>query len=269
MNEPQQSPSPKGILGLLNQAMLAYVARLPLYLGLAALGFIAQSLGLVLTLAADTTGNTLFGASTQTRIISGSLLILVVNVVVDAYLTAAIARGTLDTIEGTTRTRSALIGAATVRWGIVALVAAVATIVGLCSQRLLLGDPVESLYGLLILPTLVVWAALALAQVAAAVAPPAAGNRAATLAALGGFFIALRGRNLTRSLAIGTLMLPQLIAQIVAGAALQPMIQAPHMPYGAIVLDFLANVPIDAIAIGPFTAIVTTLLIDLRRRTTA
>jgi len=242
---------PKSVGGLIDFAYASYAAHAPLYLALAAGALVAQA---VLEYAipaapADTTQGAL-----------KLIVLLDASVFVDALIIAAVAVGAgarLATAEATSRR---IAGAALERWLPLVAIGIVVQLVQLNSFAFSgLGPLPEPRWIALFTAPLVwlLWGVLALAPPIAALS-----GRRPLYAVLEGLWQAVtlsaHPANYWRLCFVAFIsILPSLLQAIAFDASVAHHVARPY---------FWANVPIDAVTVGPFAALQTAFALDFARR---
>jgi hypothetical protein len=236
-DEPEALPASIG--GLFGTALRLYGRRFAGYTALS-VGAIAVQF-LVGVLAPHSTGS-----------------IIALSVIVDAAIVTTVAIGVASALYGRQASWSALLGAASLRWGVVAIAGFVYFLAVFALEGGVIGSPQQLGYGLFVAPIIVVWGAVWLAQVAAAIEP--ASSRLMLP------FVAI-GKAMTNSLALANLgrlfvLSVVLAAPMFAQQQLTNILTARHVHDPL----FWGNVPLDALLAGPLTAISTLFYLDFARR---
>jgi hypothetical protein len=181
------------------------------------------------------------------------------SVIVDAFIVAAVTIGVALDLVQKDADWSQVLGFASERWGVVAVIGFVAFLVDALLEPVVLGPQgPDTLYGIMIVPTIAIWGALTLAQVVGAI-EPARSRLMLPLIALGkGMAVAFRFTNLSRLLVLSViLVIPIFVEQL-----LGDQLAARHLADAV----FWSNVPIDALTVGPLQALATVFYIDFLRR---
>jgi hypothetical protein len=239
---------PPSIGGLIDLAFEAYVERAPLYIGLAVLVFVVCG-------AVDVAWS-VFGGAPELKPIAWSLA----SVFVDAFVVAVVAVGVGTRIAGANGTPRAILGGAVERWlpvlGAMIIVQFIDAITSIGGAIGCLPDPPAA--AIITAPvTWLLWGAMGLAGPVAALN----GDRP-TLAILTGFgralAISLRVQNLPRLCLVAfATIVPVLLEEV-----LVDVLGRHGIPDGI----FWAQVPIDALAVGPLAALQTVFALDFARR---
>lgn len=220
-------------------ALALYARRLPLYALLAAAAFVIQLIaGTVLP---HTTG-------------TGQAL----ELVVDAFLIGVVSIGIARDAAGTETSTSALLGGASERWGAVAIASLLYALVVFALVRNVFGSLEDTGYGIFVVPIIAIWGAVSLSQVVAAIEPVKSRLMLPVISIGKALSVAFRFVNLGRLLFLSALLTLPLILQGLLGSALT----ARHLGNA----EFWADVPIDALLVGPLQAIATLFYLDFVRR---
>ncbi len=230
---------PKSVAGLFGMAGTLYARRMPLYLALAAIALAVQYV--VGVLLPHTDG-----------------LVTGLGIIVDAFFVAAVSIGVAFDVAGKDADWSTVLLAANERWGVVSIVCLAYWLVFVLLAPNVFGQPDDTGYGFLILPIVVFWGAISLGQVVAAIEPVKTQLSLPFLAIGKGMAVAFRWAN------VGRLVLLSLIIVLptVACGVLAEVLVA-HQVHDA---AFWANVPLDALTVGPIQALSTVFYIDFLRR---
>lgn len=239
---------PPSIGGLVDLAFSAYVQRAPLYLGLAVLVFVlagAVELASALSKSADV----------------AAINLMLYSLFADAFVVAAVALGIGTRVAGETAPAGALAGGALRRWmAVLGTMTVVQFVFQLTAGSSGLG-PIGDWGDVVFAPFVwLLWGALSLAAPIAALAPERA-PRAMALALFRSLSLGLRGTNLTRLCVVAFAGVVPLLLEEVLGDLLQQR----HVPHAI----FWANVPIDALVVGPLAALQTVFALDFARRAEA
>lgn len=239
---------PQSVGGLIDLAFAAYVERAPLYLGLALLVF--------LVCGAVDLGSTLFGAPIELTENALSLA----SVFADAFVVAVVAIGVGSRVAGATGTPRALLGGAVERWlpvlGAMIIVQFISVVTSIGGAIGGLPDPPAA--AIVTAPvTWLLWGAMSLAGPVAALN----GDRP-TVAILTGFWralvLSLRMQNLPRLCLVAfATIVPVLLEEVLADTLGRRGLSA---------ASFWAQIPIDALAVGPLAALQTVFALDFARR---
>ncbi len=230
---------PATIAGLFGAAFGLYMRRLGLY-ALLALVALAVEYGVDVLLWPDTG------------------LAIGLNIIVGSFLVATVSIGVAFDLTSKDADWSTIVTAASLRWGVVAVVCLVGYVVFLLFEPYMTLPPEETGYGLLLLPFIVLWGAVWIAQVVAAI-EPAKSRLTLPLRALGkGLAVSVRFVNIGRLLLLSlTMSLPLFAENVLFGT-----LQAHGVPQAV----FWASYPIDAFSTGPLQALATVFYIDFLRR---
>lgn len=230
---------PTSILGLFNVAANLYGRRIALYgiLALLAIG-VQYVVGVLLP---HTDG-----------------LVAGLQIVVDAFLLAAVSIGVAFDLAGKPVDWSTVLAHASERWGVVAVVGFVYFLAVLSLGSAFYDSAEDTFYYLLLIPIIVLWGALALAQVVAAI-EPAKSRLTLPLHALGkGMTVGFRAANIGRLVLLSAILaIPMLISNALYAELLQRHVHDPI---------FWADIPFDALVTGPLQALTTVFYIDFLRR---
>jgi hypothetical protein len=231
---------PVSVGGLLGFAAASYLERAPLYLALAALAFAIDALVQLLT--PDRFAPHIAGM-----------------IVGDALVIATIALGIGTRAAATTASAAKLLEAAVVRWGDVAGASGLATLIAFTLvQRAALPIPADGPLGYLAAPP--AW--LLMGALAMAGPVTALGHDRPILAILTGLgralALSLRFVNLGRLALVAVAVMAVIVMQTALGYALV----AQHAAH----VNFWADAPLDALTVGPLTALQATFALDFARR---
>jgi hypothetical protein len=239
---------PPSVGGLIDLAFAAYVERAPLYLGLALVVFLVC--GIV-----DVAWS-LLGGQPELKATAWSLA----SVFVDAFVVAVVAIGVGSRVAGATGLPRALLGGAVERWlpvlGAMIIVQFVDAVTSTGGAIGGLPDPPAA--AILTAPvTWLLWGAMSLAGPVAALN----GDRP-TVAILTGFWralaLSLRVQNLPRLCLVAfATIVPVLLEEVLVDTL------GRHGVHDAI---FWAQVPVDALTVGPLAALQTVFALDFARR---
>lgn len=238
----ERLPLPESVGALTQTALRAYRRRFPLFFGTALGGLIFEAL-----IAYVRPGDIGF-------FYAGSI-------VVDSLLAALVTIGVVaDLREGERLTNGVVVARAMGRWGIVAAVTTLVDIVTFFSSSAVFGPPESTAYGLLSLPIVVLWGSVAFASVIAAIDEKTA---PATLV-----FSSI-GRSITLAFARQNFGRLTLLALVAVVPMLIEAVLADQLELRKVAgWQFIANIPIDALATGPLQAVFTVFYLDFLRRTT-
>jgi hypothetical protein len=230
---------PASVAGLFGTAAGLFARRFPLYATLTVLAISVQYA--VDTLAAASTG-----------------LIIGLDLIVGAFIAATVSIGVAFDIAQKDADWSRIITAASLRWGVVTIVTFVAFFVQ--SQYVQIGtQPApENGYGFIWLPFIVLWGAVTMGTVVAAI-EPAKTRLLLPLVALGkGMAVSTHFVNLARLALYSLLLTVPLVIELFINHTLAVR----HIT----IPEFWTDVPIDMIFTGPLQALATVLYIDFLRR---
>jgi hypothetical protein len=230
---------PVSIAGLFGTAFGLLARRFPLYATLTAIAISVQYA--VDTLAAASPG-----------------LIVGLDLVAGAFVAATVSIGVAFDIAQKDADWSRIVSAASLRWGVVTIVTFIAFFVQ--SQYVPIGTPLgpDTAYGLLLIPFVVLWGAVTMGTVVAAI-EPVKSRLMLPLIALGkGMAVSTRFINLARLAFFSILLALPAIVQLL----IDHQLAARHITLA----EFWTGVPIDMISTGPLQAIATVFYIDFLRR---
>jgi len=230
---------PASITGLFGTALGLYARRFPLYALLAFLAIAVQYI-----------------VDTQVMLDSGLLIGL--DIVVGAFLAASVSIGVAFDLAGKEADWSRIITAASLRWGVVTLIALLAFLVQFLYLPYVLLPPEQNAYGLLLLPFIVLWGAVTLATVAAAIEPVKSRLQLPFVALLKALSVSAQLVNFGRLVVLSVLLTLPLFAELLFSAYLRAHRVAD--------IDFWSGVPIDMLTLGPLQAIATVFYVDFLRR---
>jgi len=239
----ERGPLPESIGALASIAVRAYLRRFRLFFGTAVAGLAIE--GIVAYLRPSDIG--LFYAGI---------------VVVDAFLAALVTIGVAaDLRDGDPLGDAAVATRALSRWGIVAAVTTITDIVTFSTTGSVFGPPEATAYGFLILPIVVLWGSIGFASVIAAIDEKTAPGLLIFASIGRSIALALARQNIGRLTVLALVaVLPTLIEAVLSDQLELRKVAA---------WQFIANVPIDALVVGPLQAIFTVFYLDFVRRTAA
>ena len=230
---------PASIAGLFGTAIGLYARRFPLYAILAVLAISVQYA--VDTLAVASPG-----------------LMIGLDIIVGSFIAATVSIGVAFDLAMKEADWSRIVTAASLRWGVVTIVAGVAFCVSLLFSPFLTVPPDQTAFGLLLLPFIVLWGGTWMGTVPAAIEPVQT-RLFLPLMALGkGLAVSTRFANVGRLMVFSVLLLLPLVLEF----ALNNVLSARHITNA----PFWANVPIDMLATGPLQAVATVFYVDFLRR---
>jgi hypothetical protein len=230
---------PVSIVGLFGTALGLYARRFPLY---ALLTLIAIGVQYIV----------------DEQVMLDSGLLLGLDIVVGAFLAATVSIGVAFDLAGKEADWSRIMTAASLRWGVVTLISLIAFMVQLLFMPYVQLPADDTAYGLLLLPFIVLWGAVQLATVVAAIEPTQSRLRLPLIALGKALSVSAQFANLGRLMVLSVLLSLPLFAEILLGAYLKA--------HNVRDLDFWSNVPIDMLALGPLQAIATIFYVDFLRR---
>jgi hypothetical protein len=230
---------PASIAGLFGAAFGLYARRFPFYVTLTLLAIGVQ-----------------YVVDAQVMLDTGLLIGL--DVVVGSFLAATVSIGVAFDVAGKEADWSRIMTAASLRWGVVTLMALLAFFVEELFAPYLFLPAANTGYGLLLLPFIVLWGAVWLATVVAAIEPTKSRLRLPIVALGKALSVSAQFVNLGRLLVLSVLLSLPLFAETLLGAFLKS--------HGVGDLEFWSNVPIDMLTLGPLQAIATLFYIDFLRR---
>lgn len=230
---------PASVAGLFGAAYVLYVRRIGLY-ALLALAALLVEYGVDVVLLQDTG------------------LAIGLDIVIGSFLAATVSIGVAFDLARKETDWSTIVNAASLRWGVVAVVCLIGYLVFLLFEPYVFLPPEQTGYGLLLLPFVVLWGAIWIAQVVAAIEPTKS-RLTLPLRALGkGLAVSGRFVNIGRLLLLSVVMSLPLFAENVLYSRLQAR--------GFAEAGFWASIPIDVLAAGPLQALATVFYIDFLRR---
>ncbi len=230
---------PASVAGLFGTAFALYARRIALYALLAACAFVAQY-------------------AVDVVLFPDAGLIVGLDIIVASFIAAAVSIGVAFDLARKPADWSTIVMAASLRWGVVAVVGAVGYVVFLLFVPFMTLPPEQTGYGLLLLPFIVLWGAVWIAQVVAAIEPTKS-RLTLPLRALGkGLAVSGRFGNLGRLLMLSVVLILPVFVEEVLLAQLQAR--------GVADPWFWASIPIDVLTIGPLQALATVFYIDFLRR---
>jgi hypothetical protein len=240
---------PPSIGGLIGFAGAAFAERAPLYVLLAMGAFIAAGITeYALPVAAETTPHGLFRG----------IVLTLVQIFADALVIAAVALGVAARVAGEPVATRTVAGAAIERWLPVIGVTTIAQLFVLQTFLFsgLVRPPEPRALVVATAPlTWLLWGMLSLTGPIVALTR----DRLAVLAGFArAFTLSLRRENLVR---LAVLSLISVTPSVLQAVALPVLVQ-----HHAIRPDFWANIPIDALTVGPLAAVQTVFALDFARR---
>lgn len=187
-----------------------------------------------------------------------ALVTVALNVALDAFLAGTVTISVAAHLAGEEIETSSLLALVARRWWAIALVDLVAWLIHAYTFASIFGSPDETGYGLFALATVVIWGSLLYADVIASLdgqTPPAAVPGFALLRSIA---LALRLRNLLRTLILSAMTLPAIMLPMILGDVLRAR--------GLPLAEFWSEIPLDALLVGPYQALFTVFYLDLRTR---
>ena len=230
---------PASITGLFGTAIGLYARRFPYY---ALLTLIAIGVQYVV----------------DTQVMLDSGLLVGLDVVVGSFLAATVSIGVAFDLAGKEADWSRIMTAASLRWGVVTLISLIALLVQWLFIPYVLLPADDTAYGLLLLPFIVLWGAISLATVVAAIEPTQSRLRLPLIALGKALAVSAQFVNLGRLMVLSVLLSLPLFAELLLAAYLKS--------HNVGDLDFWSDVPIDMITLGPLQAIATVFYVDFLRR---
>jgi hypothetical protein len=231
---------PASLGGILGIAGGLYARRFPLYGTLAVLAIVVQYIVDTLVLPGDPG------------------LLLGLDIVLGSFLAATVSIGVAFDLAGKEADWSRIVTAASIRWGIVTIVAFIAEVVYALFAPYLTLPLDQTGYGLMLLPFIILWAAVCMGTVVAAI-EPAQNQWLLPFIALGkGMGVSTRLVNLGRLMMFALLLLVPIYLETFAETAM-----IAHKFADA---TFWSNVTIDMLTLGPLQALATVLYVDFLRR---
>lgn len=247
----ENSTLPESLGGLVDFALASYARRAPFYLALALLVFLVGTLVEVAIPAAPIESD-----AGQWKLV----VLVYSSIFVDSYVLAAVAVGVGARLGNDAVSSRRIAGAASERWLPVLTVAIVIELVNEVTSAYSGFGPLPDEPAFLFLTAPLVWlalGALSLAQPIAALSgdsPMIAFFTGITRA----LAFALRGSNFVRLCAVAfASIVPALLQSVVYDVLVQH-----HVPRPV----FWANVPVDALTVGPVAALQTAFALDFARR---
>ena len=236
--------APLSFGSVVDRAFEAYGARAPLYLALALAALAVQ--GVVAVASHD-------------DVYAGILA----NLAVDAFLYAVVTIGVAADRRGETMSTRDVLVAASLRLPVVFVMATIALLLEIITGSGVFNPTDTSPEGMasllfFALPLVALWGPLGCATVAAALAPLTTPVAMLLMPLVEPFALGWGGGNLGRTALLGIVSLPVPMLQSV----LQHQFTLHNVPYAT----FLSQIPIDALAAGPYQALYTIFFLDLRVR---
>lgn len=230
---------PASITGLFGTAAMLYARRFALYGSLALAAFAVQLI-------------------VDVGVMQDSGLAIGLNIIVGSFVAAAVSIGVAFDIAGKDADWSTIFNAASLRWGVVAVVSGINWLVYELFWPSMFLPPDQTGYGLLLIPFVVLLGALAMAVVVAAIDPAKSRLTLPFVGLAKGLLVSLQLVNLGRLMLFSVLLTLPLFVETLLG-----MYLAVHNVADA---DFWAGVPLDAVTLGPLQAVATVFYIDFLRR---
>jgi hypothetical protein len=230
---------PASIVGLFGTAFTLYRRRLRLYALLALIALAVEYAVDILVLADPG-------------------LFIGLDIVLGAFLAATVSIGVAYDLAHKDADWSTVVIAASLRWGVVAVVLAVDWLLQWLFEPYLFLSPDQTGYGVLLLPFIVLWGAVWIASVVAAIEPVKSRLTLPLLALGRGLAVSARFVNLGRLIMLSVIMTLPLLAEQLLLVQLQS--------HGAADAFFWANVPLDVLSLGPLQALATVFYVDFLRR---
>jgi hypothetical protein len=241
----ERKPLPESVGGLFDTAFSTYGRRFGLYAIVAIAGFAVQGIAALLFTA--------FGVHEKNALVLSESI---VGIFVDAFILGVVSIGVIADVSGVQTDTSTILASTIDRWLSLIGVNALINLIMIVPQVSVLASGVVSVF-VFVLPVAALSGAIAFATVACAVDTSVPGLRI-----IGSFAqsirLALAPPNFGRTVLIGIATLVPLLLQSV----LSDQMGLRHVR-GA---DFWANVPLDAIIVGPLQAIFAVFYLDFIRR---
>ncbi len=237
--------APLSFGAVVDRALEAYGARAPLYLAIALGGIVLQGALAVVSHEDDAVS-------------------LAANLAFDAFLCAVVTIGVAADRRGEHTGTRAILSAALLRLAAVFFVSVVAWLLESITGGAVFDPADTSPAGLasllfLALPLVALWGPLACATVAAALSTDTSPTGMLLRPLFEPFLLGWSNGNLGRMVLLGIASLPLPMLESV----LQHQLGLHHVPYA----KFLSQIPVDALATGPYQALYTVFFLDLRART--
>jgi hypothetical protein len=180
------------------------------------------------------------------------------DIILSSFIAAAVSIGVAYDLAGKDADWSRIITSASMRWGVVAIIAILAFFVNNLFSDFLTLPATDTFFGLIFLPFIVLWAAVWMGTVVAAI-EPVQSRLMLPLVALGkGIGVSTQFANLGRLMLLAVLMLIVVEAELV----LTNQLELHHIADAV----FWAQVPLDTLTVGPLQAIATVFYVDFLRR---
>jgi hypothetical protein len=231
---------PTTVTGLFGTAATLYARRFPLYATIAVLAIGVQYIVDVLVLPGD------------------SGLMIGLDIVIGAFLAATVSIGIAFDLAGKDADWSRIFTAASLRWGVVTFVMFVAELVYALFAPYLTLPGNQTGYGFLLLPFILIWAAVGMGSVVAAIEPVQSRLRLPLIALGKGMGISTRFVNIGRLMLYALLLLIPVYLETFAETYLTAHKIADAM--------FWSNVTVDMLTLGPLQALATVFYINFLRR---
>jgi hypothetical protein len=229
---------PASLAGLFGTAFTLYVRRINLYGSLAFLAFAVQFM-------------------VDLAVMQDTGLAIGLNIVVGSFVAAAVSIGVAFDVARKDADWSTIFNGAALRWGVVAIVCGIAYLIEQLFWPQVFLPPEETGYGLLLVPFVLLWGAVFMAQVVAAIDPAKSRLTLPFVALAKGLVVSAQFVNLGRLMMFSVLLTLPLIGE-----------QLLYTPMLTRIPDawFWSQVPLEAIVVGPLQALATVLYIDFLRR---
>jgi hypothetical protein len=230
---------PASLTGLFGTAYRLYVHRIGLYASLAVAAFAVQLL-------------------VDLGVMRDDGLAIGLNIIVASFVSAAVSIGVAFDLAQKDADWSTIFNSASLRWGVVVIVSGVAYLVEQLFWPSVLLPADQTMYGVLLIPFLLLWGVVVIAQSVAAIDPAKSRLTLPFVALAKGFIASAQFANLGRLMLFSVILTLGLVAE----AFLFPYLQS----HGIHDSWFWSQIPLEAIAIGPIQALATVLYVDFLRR---
>jgi hypothetical protein len=181
------------------------------------------------------------------------------DVIIGSFVSAAVSIGVACDIAGKEADWSRIFTAASLRWGVVAIIQFIAFFMTFYFADALTPAPDVHLFDrLTAIPIIVIWAAVQIASVPAAIEPVQSRLLLPLLALGKGLAVSTRVVNLARLMLFALILTVLVLAEYYLGV----LMTARHVPLAT----FWSTIPIEMLTLGPLQACATVLYVDFLRR---
>lgn len=241
-NQGRSAPGnlPTSVAGLFVTAGALFARRFPLYAVITLLAIGVQYIVDVVVMPDDTG------------------LLIGLDIVIGSFLAALVSIGVAFDLAGKDADWSGIFTAASLRWGVVTFVGLIAFLVFSLFAPYLTLPSDQTFYGLLLLPFILIWAAVNMASVVAAIEPIQSRLRLPLIALGKGMGVSTRFINVGRLMLYALLLLVPIYVEMFA----ETWMTGHHVSDAM----FWSNVTVDMLTLGPLQALATVFYVDFLRR---